>query len=206
MHADTIQFNANSSEVTLRLGAGARVVLCAQHDAWWTRPCTHGQQPQRHGPLHEEILDRPVRVHPFPRSGGTGNGVRLRCLESSEGLRPIGTKCGATSGDPREAWCHGGEGHGARAVTTVCSAEDLAKEHCRELHLVVVATTPRGRCSSDAQLVHPVWAKRDAYSWTLCHSCAPGLQRRAREPGWQALAGLPLHRERHQIRAVGGCP
>ena len=38
--------------------------------------------------------------------------------------------------------------------------------------------------------MHPVWAERDAHSWTLCRRCAPGLQRLAQEPEWQALAGF----------------
>ena len=59
VHADTIQFNADGSEVTLRLGAtkadikgrgaarthrcrcdrqGLRPVLCARHGTWWTQP------------------------------------------------------------------------------------------------------------------------------------------------------------------------
>ena len=114
------------------------------------------------------------------------------------------------------------------AVASASGAEDLAKELHRELHPEVVintatktlhitrfgvhAATTALACgwswtgSSDAQPVHPVWAERDAHSWTLCHRCAPGLQRLAQEPEWQALTGLPLHRERHQIRAAGGCP
>ena len=114
------------------------------------------------------------------------------------------------------------------AVATAGGAEDLAKELRRELHPEVVvntttktlhttrfgthAATTALACgwlwpgSSDAQPVHPVWAERDAHRWTLCRRCAPGLQRLAQEPEWQALAGLPLHRGRYQIRAAGGCP
>ena len=52
------------------------------------------------------------------------------------------------------------------------------------------------------------WAKSSVESCTQWWSATPprGLRRLAREPGWQALAGLALQRVRHQIRAVGGCP